>query len=342
MKRGKQEFLDNESGAVAVYVAIGMVVFLGFATLAIDYGKIVYTRRELTRAAEAGALSGARGLWPLVLPVTSGDATVRTGVWSTGETCASTTTAKNLPNPTANDVFTDEVTVEVGRWDYINTFTVDHGNPNAVRVTIRRNNVPTIFAQILPVLLGTIPQSINIERRATAVMDYATAVGKGSLPIAVNLDNAKVPGDDVYIGFNPDPEDNGGWFALDPLDVSAKVIKDYIVNDSVPALKVGDTLDLQNGVIDAALQLLKTELALHPDGWMVFLPAVDTPKFNHTDQIDSFACVIIPPGGVHDSGNPKYVYGKIVALGLAQAALPGPVAPGGVPTGVLAPPRLVQ
>jgi hypothetical protein len=336
MKRGKQEFRDNESGAVAVYVAIGLVVFLGFAALAIDVGKIVYTRRALARAAEAGALAGARGLWPLVLPVHSTDVTVRTGVWSTGESKAISTTAKNLPTPTDSDVFTDVVTVEVGRWDYISTFTVDHGNPNAVRVTIRRNNVPTIFSKVL------MQQPINIERSATAVMDFAIEVGKGCLPIAVNLDNAKVPGDTVYIGFNPDPEDNGGWFALDPDDVNANTIKNYIKYDSVPPVKVGDTIDLQNGVIDAALALLKAELANHPDGWLVFLPAVDTPKFNHTDQVDSFVAVMIPPDGVKESGSPKYVKGEVLALGLMEAALPGPLPPGGVPVGALAPPKLVQ
>ena len=33
--------------------------------------------------------------------------------------------------------------------------------------------------------------------------------------------------------------------------------------------------------------------ARHPDGWVVFLPVVDTPKFNHEDQIDSFVPIQI-------------------------------------------------
>ena len=67
MKRAKKEFLDNDSGAVAVYVAIGLVVFLGFAALALDIAHLVSVKRELVKAAEAGALSGARGLWPVDL-----------------------------------------------------------------------------------------------------------------------------------------------------------------------------------------------------------------------------------------------------------------------------------
>ena len=72
---------------------------------------------------------------------------------------------------------------------------------------------------------------------AIAIMDFATAVGKGTLPIAVNQDYAKTPGIIIYIGFNPDPEDNGGWFAKAPDTASANTFKDYIDNDSCPPLQ---------------------------------------------------------------------------------------------------------
>ena len=49
-------------------MAIGLVVFLGFGALALDIAHLVSVKRELTKAAEAGALSGARGLWPMDLP----------------------------------------------------------------------------------------------------------------------------------------------------------------------------------------------------------------------------------------------------------------------------------
>ena len=142
---------------------------------------------------------------------------------------------------------------------------------------------------------------------AVAVMDFATAVGRGCLPIAVNQDYAKTPHIDIYIGFNPDPEDNGGWFAKAPDRSSASTFQDYIDNDSCPPLNIGDTIDLENGCDTSALQALADELALRPDGWIVFLPVVDTPKFNHDDQIDAFVAVRIPE--VKKTGNPKYVKG---------------------------------
>ena len=330
MNRMGKEFLDNESGAVAVICAALLVVFCGFAALAVDYGKIVYVRRELTKAAEAGALSGARRLWPLDLST----ATSYTPSWNDGKTWANTTAKANLPTPKDTDVFTDVVTVEVGRWDYVNTFTVDHVNPNGVRVTIRRNNVPTSFAQILTL------NPINIERSAVAVMDFATGVGVGSLPIAVNLSKARVPGE-VYIRKSTDVTDNGGWFS-DELDVaSANTFKNYIEKDSCPAQYVGDTINLNNGEATSALQALKDEFALHPlpEGWLVILPVVDTPKFNQQDKIESFVAYRILE--VQDTGGDKYLRGMVEQLGLTTSAQPGP-GNGGVPTGGLAPPKLVQ
>lgn len=325
MKRVRKDFLGSESGAVAVYAAIGIVVFLGCAALALDIAHLVSVKRELVKAAEAGALSGARGLWPQnILTATSRDPD-----WSNAETKARTTATKNRVD--GINLTTGEVTVEVGRWDYVaKTFTPgNNSSANGVRVTTFRANVPMLLAQVLGQGLR------NMQASAIAIMDCATAVGKGTLPIAVNQDYAKTPGITVYIGFNPDAEDNGGWFAVDPDNVNAATLKDYIKNDSVPPLNIGDTLDLQNGVVDSALSLIKEELANHTDGWVVLLPVVDTPKFNHTDQIDAFVPVKITE--VKESGTPKYVKGKILTMAEAASALPG-----GGNFGALAPPKLVQ
>jgi Flp pilus assembly protein TadG len=325
MNSMKKELVKNESGAVAVYVAIGLVVLLGFGALALDIAHMVTIKRELTKAAEAGAMSGARGLWPQDIST----ATSRDPSWSNGQTQALTTATKNRVD--GANLTTGEVTVEVGRWNYATkTFTPgNNSSANGVRVTTRRNNVQMILAQILG------QSSKNMSATAVAVMDFATAVGKGCIPIAVNQDYAETPGVTVYIGFNPDPEDNGGWFAVDPDNVNASTLKDYIKNDSVPPLNIGDIIDLQNGVVDAALKLLKDELALHPDGWVVMLPVVDTPKFNHTDQIDAFVPVKITE--VKDSGDPKYVKGEILTMAEMASALPG-----GGNFGALAPPKLVR
>lgn len=49
----------NEKGQVLVFVALALVVLLGFAALGIDVGYMYSTRHELQRSADAGALAGA-------------------------------------------------------------------------------------------------------------------------------------------------------------------------------------------------------------------------------------------------------------------------------------------
>ena len=49
----------DESGAVFILVAIGIVAFLGLGALAIDVSRIVYTKRALQAASDMAAQSGA-------------------------------------------------------------------------------------------------------------------------------------------------------------------------------------------------------------------------------------------------------------------------------------------
>jgi len=54
--------LRHENGQVLIYVALGMVVLLGFVALAIDVGYVYGERRRMQNAADAGALAGAHEL----------------------------------------------------------------------------------------------------------------------------------------------------------------------------------------------------------------------------------------------------------------------------------------
>ena len=53
----------EHKGATVVFVAIAMVMFLGFAALAVDLGYLYVVRGELQNAADAGALAGAQVLY---------------------------------------------------------------------------------------------------------------------------------------------------------------------------------------------------------------------------------------------------------------------------------------
>jgi Flp pilus assembly protein TadG len=322
----KNDFFKNESGGVAVYVAIGLVVLLGCAALALDIAHLVAVDRELTKAAEAGALAGARGLWPTILPATSAS---RAPNCTNAETWALNTATRNKVDGTS--LAPSEVTVEAGQWNYATKqFTPGiSANANGVRVTTRRANVPMIFAKVLGQYYR------NMSASAIAIMDFASAVGQGTLPIAINKDYT-VPGTVLFINFSPDPDDNGGWFADTPDRASASTFRNYINNAACPPLHIGDIINLQNGNDTSCLQDLSAKLDEQASGYLdTLLPVVNTDKFNQSEPIMAFVPFRIT--AVQDHGNPKGVTGTVISLAEMQSALPG-----GGNYGGLAPPKLVQ
>jgi len=320
--------LSERSGSVSLVTAIGIFVLLGFIALALDVAHMVMVKSELQKAADAGAMAGARGLWPLVLPVT-GSTTPRNPDCAASALAAQLTAHNNRVDGSylASD---SEITVEVGRWDYASkTFTAGcTTTSNAVRVGTIRNGVVMLFAKIFGF------STTNLSATATAVMDFAAAVGKGGLPIALDKEYT-APGTLVKISMNPDTVDNGGWFVDPPDRASAATIRDYITKDICPPLNVGDIINLQNGVDGSVLSALKDELATHPGGWDTFLPVVATPKFNHDEPITAFVPFRITE--VSNTGSDKYVQGVVLNLMDMPTALPG-----GPNYGALAPPKAVR
>ena len=157
MNRLKKEIANNESGTVAIYVAIGLVVLMGFAALALDTAHLMSVKRELTKAAEAGALAGARGLWPENLSTATSRVPNGSAAGKQGQLHG-----EAEPGGGAN-LTTAEVTAEAGRWDYdTKQFTPgNNSNANGVKVTTTRANVQMILAQVL----GHGPQKYERQRR---------------------------------------------------------------------------------------------------------------------------------------------------------------------------------
>ena len=53
------KYIRNESGQAMVFVALFLVVLMGFAALAVDVGAMTVQRSKLQNAADAAALAGA-------------------------------------------------------------------------------------------------------------------------------------------------------------------------------------------------------------------------------------------------------------------------------------------
>lgn len=61
-RRGQTKKWDQQ-GTVAVITAAGLLLLLGIAGLALDLGHLFVVKSELQRAADAGAMAGARALF---------------------------------------------------------------------------------------------------------------------------------------------------------------------------------------------------------------------------------------------------------------------------------------
>jgi Flp pilus assembly protein TadG len=105
MKKPRETFIADQSGAMAVMAALLIVVLLSAAALGVDYGHMAWVQGELKKAAEAGALAGAKALAPY------------TGAsphpnWSQGQTAATQTVLLNR----ADAHLLTDCTISYGYW----------------------------------------------------------------------------------------------------------------------------------------------------------------------------------------------------------------------------------
>jgi Flp pilus assembly protein TadG len=311
---------------MAMIAALALIVLGAATALAVDIGHIRAVKNHLQRAADAGAFAGARGLWPDVLPVVNSNPPPDC---ATALTRATTTATNTYNKVDGAGLSTGEVQVQIGYWDFNNkTFSQEcSARTNAVRVTTLRNGVNMFFARIMGI------NTTDLSATAIATMGWASGIGKGALPIAINK-RYVIPGLVLFINFSPDPIDNGGWFADPPDPAGAKTFKDYINEGSCPPLHCGEIINLQNGVDTSCLSAIQEKLDERGGTWDTFLPVVDTEKFNTLEPIIGFVSFRITE--VHNTGNLKGVTGTILGVHICPGAFPG-----GENLGLLTPPKQV-
>jgi len=326
MQKIIRSFSTGNSGSVAVVAALGLTAFMGLVALALDVGQMLHMKNELQRSADAGALAGARALWPATLPIISGQPT--TPDFTTAQVSARQASTSSNNKVNGDPLSNSQVTVQTGRWDYASkTFTAGTApNVNAVRVTTQAP-ASLSFASVLG--FG----SVNISASATALMDFANGVGKGTLPIVISQFFFN-PGQSLFINFTPDQLDNGAWFADSSSSANAKTFRDYIDNATCPPLHLGDVINLQNGQDTSVLSDLQTKLAQQGGAWDVVLPLVDATQFVGSAPISGFLAFRII--AVENSGSAKGLTGTILGMLSSPHATPG-----GNNFGVLAYPRLL-
>lgn len=208
----------DDSGAVAIIVAVLLMVFLGFAVLTVDLGHWYNVRRQLQSAADAAALAGC-----VDLAKGEDNATI----WATVEEYAS----KNQLGPLENITV---VPPSPGGDSDIES--------DAVKVTVESDST-SFFAQIF----GVDTRKIHAQARAKTGWVYAV---NGPVPWSISVlrvteMEATISGASVVMS---DEDDDGEWTGVapagshGPVTITARnsqgyqeVFTDIVTVGSIPA-----------------------------------------------------------------------------------------------------------
>ena len=221
-----------------VFVAIGLLVMLGMFALVVDMGMLYKERSQLVNAVDAGALAGVTAL-------TKNEASAR----ELAATRARTYVQRNVPEVLTGDIivtFEDSVS---------GTATITNGRINVTAT----KNVPLNFAKFLGF------NSAPVAATASAGLQYYGG-GTGIVPFGITQDVYSGMTEDVryIVKYGPQPPDDaeltalgyppastfkGNFGALALGGSGASVYGDNIKYGSSIAVKVGDTISTEPGVM---------------------------------------------------------------------------------------------
>jgi Flp pilus assembly protein TadG len=204
MHKGAKDFVDDQSGAMAVTVALLLVALLAVAALAIDFGHMAWVQNELQKAADAGALAGAQALGSSANPD-----------WSQGQSTATYVVQQN----SADAQPLSDCQVQYGYWSLLTrtlqSYTIKPQSTDlpAIQVVVTKgadksgaihNGGPLqmLFAPIFGV------HAFDLNAGAVAMLKRNATwsiLETGNAPLTLNSN----------INVNRDVGDNGsGWFTM--------------------------------------------------------------------------------------------------------------------------------
>ncbi len=303
------KLLKEERAGIAAVAAAMLTVSVAMVGAVVDLGLLYATKNELQNAADASALAGAATLiaWD-----------ADRNIYAQPDVAISTAQQVSLANQALGvnlQLRPEDITL--GLWvEPEQAFDPDHigssSDPDylsACRVVLRRDNiantpVDTIFA-------GAVGFSVvNVTASSTAHLGWAGSVDAGmvDLPIAINKDAITSGGGPICgqaISFHSENDENAEWTSFFTSPSNDPHVRDYVDgNLTVPALKVGDEINVINGnlsnhtfgALAARFQAEGTDTNGdgQADAWRVLLPVMSGGRCGaSTATVVGFAHVII-------------------------------------------------
>jgi Flp pilus assembly protein TadG len=245
-RKEKGSKITDQSGAVAIIVAAALVMFCGFAALAIDFGQMVWVQSELEKAADAGALAGAGALTPYTGSPLAPN-------WTQATTKATQIVQQNQVSGQA----LANSSVQTGYWSLTNHTLQSTGitpaatDVPAIRVQIAKsagqNGGPLqyLFAPLIGI------NTVDLQVQSTAMISFPKGMPTGALfPLAaaesiVNQYWNNNPPTSFKIGSG---SSNGQWTSFKVNDSSASYVAGLIAGGNPTALNLSDNIYIQTGV----------------------------------------------------------------------------------------------
>ncbi len=311
----------NERGGVVLgFMAIALLVFMGLAVVAIDFGHLGLSTNEVQIVADTAATAGARSLMR----------NDRDGAGENPITVAQSVVAQNHVDDGAASIAASDI--ELGTYDFTTrSFTAGGAPPNAVHATGRAT-----VANMVAGFFGD--RTSDVTRDAIAAYG-GNSSGKPVCPITIGLcefqayqtssNCSSLP----ELSQVPSPDDTSGWTSLGSFAASASEAISYLPaacgggGQPPPTVMVGSTINVLNGQADSILKTIE-------DCWKAgllsecLIPIIDVPcntQFNQARPVVAFATFTIT--GVKATGNNK----GISMDGICTTEQPG--APGGTDLG---------
>jgi Flp pilus assembly protein TadG len=332
----KLGFYSDQSGAMGVIFALSLTVMVGMAAVVIDLGHAYVVKREVQKAAEAGALAGARAL--ALDPAQANGLAIDLN-WSYGKTRATGAVQQNYANGALLTNFNtdgDLAKVQSGYWDMHWTKDTAPANLNgyldptnypadttyeipAVKVTLTQNQsgsggtgpMPTYFASVLGV------GSMTLQGSAVAILPASTKyLNTSCFPFAIPQSYVDAhwkdkPPTSFTVGCDQHDSSGGQWTSLGSTDNSANYIDSLIYGTETPAyLETGGQVYIQNGERGSVYNTVSAQYAAQPDH--IYMVPVVEDGFSNGAWANVVSFVPYQITGCSGSGNDCYVTGHFV------------------------------
>lgn len=284
IRRYLRKIYEDQRGAVAAMIAVGLTAMVGMVSLSVDLGVVYTAKAELQAASDAAALAAANDMIQIN---SDGSGTATPG--EARETARSTALANAAlgQNLTMRD---EDFTV--GFWDSAagdfdpsrTGFSSDPADLTAVKVTLRRDSlanspVSTFFAGILGI------NTVDVRASSVAYIGFAGSVEEDTvdLPIVIRDDAISPPGSGPNCGgtleFHSEPNEVAEWTSFFRWPANDPTVDNYVCDCwDTPTLSLGDEVNVVNGNLsnNTFRHLRQRFDRMKTDGeWTVTLPVID-------------------------------------------------------------------